>query len=94
MRKQRGFVQILLIAGIAVAFAVIGYVFYRQGLVNKIASIPVPGAYQAQYTQGQASAPQVQSGSDLNKASASLDSADTTRIDTELNALNQASSGF
>lgn len=94
MKSQKGFVQVLLIIGIAAAIAVIGYVFYRQSLIGKVASVPVPSAYQAQYMQGQAGVGQIQNGRDLSKASASLESADTAQMDAQLNALNQASSGF
>lgn len=93
---SQGFVQILLVVGIVAALAVIGFVLYRQRMAvsNQTALTAPSAATGAQYSQGSAGAPQIQNASDLNKASASLDSTDTTQIDTQLNALNSASSGF
>lgn len=99
MQYQKGFIQIVLIAGIVVALAVIGYIFYSQKANSLTTSnlynpSSMPAQYQGQYQQsGQAVAP-IQNGSDLNSASASLDSTDTSQIDAQLNALNSASAGF
>lgn len=81
--RSQGFVQILLIVGIVAALGVIGYVLFSKKI-----SIQTPN-----FNLG-SSVPPIQNASDLNKASASLDSASTAQMDTELNALNQASSGF
>lgn len=97
--NQKGVIQIVLIIGIVAALAVIGYALYLKskpslsttGVYNPSA---VPSAYQTQYQQsGQAVAP-INNASDLNSAAASLDSTDTTQMNTQLNALNSASSGF
>lgn len=80
MKYQKGIIQIILIIGIVAALAVIGYVLYSQ----RLNSLP------AQY---QAVAP-IQNSKDLSGATTSLDASDVTQIDTELNALNSASSGF
>ena len=98
-KNQKGVIQIILIIGIVAALAVIGYALYLKnkptlsttGIYNPSA---VPSAYQNQYTQsGQAVAP-IQNSSDLNSAAASLNSTDTTQLDTQLKALDSASSGF
>lgn len=98
-KYQKGIVQILLVIGIVVVLGVIGYVLYSQ----KMNSLPktsfynpaaVPTQYQTTYQQsGQAVAP-IKNGSDLSSANTSLNSTDMTQLDTQLNALNTASSGF
>ncbi len=93
MRNEKGFVQILLILGIAVVVGIIGYMILTNGKSSQVAA-PVPSPYQAQYNQGAASANQIQNANDLNTASQGLDSADTAQIDTQLKALDSASAGF
>lgn len=100
MKYQKGLVQYLLIIGIVAALGIIGYVLYSQRLSSPLTRSnlynpqAVPTQYQIQYQQsGQAVAP-IKNTTDLNSASGSLDSTDVTQIDTQLNALNSASSGF
>lgn len=99
MKYQKGVIQILLIIGIVAALGVIGYVLYTQRM-NTLPQTSfynpkeVPTQYQTTYQQsGEAVAP-INSGSDLNSTTTSLDSTDMTQIDAELNALDTASSGF
>lgn len=99
MKYQKGIIQIVLIIGIVAALAVIGYVLYSQklnSLTNSNLYNPgsMPAQYQGEYkASGQAVAP-IKDGSDLNSASASLNSTDITQLDAQLNALNSVSSGF
>lgn len=100
MKNQKGFAMVLLIVFVVVAaLAVVGLVLYRQKLnsltqnenVNQSA---VPAQYQAQYQQSGQSVAPIQDANDLNSASASLDSTDTTQLDTQLNQLNSNASSF
>ncbi len=89
MKNQKGFIQILLIGGVIVVLAALGYIFYSQKM-----GVKVPN-YSLQQTQpSEAQIAPVQNSSDLDKISASLDAQDTTQIDSQLNQLNSASSGF
>ena len=93
--RSQGFVQILLIGGVILALAVLGYVFYFRKLGAKVSGLPSPNTgYSLQQTQPSAQIAPVQNANDLNKVSASLDAQDTTQIDSQLNQLNSASSGF
>lgn len=96
MKNQKGFIQILLIGGVIIALAVAGYWFYSQKL-NLRTGVNSLGGNPFLQTQNQPSVDQVapvQNANDLNKVSASLDSQDTAQIDSQLNQLNSASSGF
>lgn len=93
MNNEKGFIQVLLILGIAVVVGIIGYIILTNGRSSQVAA-PVPSPYQAQYNQGAASANQIQSSNDLNTASQNLDSANTAQIDAQLKALDSASAGF
>lgn len=93
--NQKGIIQLLLIIGIVIALGVIGYaIFAKNQSKTSISNIPVPTAYQTQYQQSVDSVAPIQNSSDLGKAAANLDATSTTEIDTSLNALNSASSGF
>lgn len=93
--NQKGIVQLLLVIGIVVALGVIGYAIYANNQTKtSLSKTKVPKAYQAQYQQSADSVAPIQNSSDLGKAAASLDTTSTTEIDTHLNALNSASSGF
>jgi flagellar basal body-associated protein FliL len=96
MKKQKGFIQIILIVLVALILAGVGAVYY---FANKpSALIPentsIASEYQADYLQGAQGATSIKRGADLNKASSELDSADLTQIDKDLNALSADSSSF
>lgn len=96
MKNQKGFIQILLIGAVVVALAVAGYWFYSQKFGSRTGMGSLGSNYLLQ-TQNQPASDQVapvQNAGDLNKVSASLDAQDTTQIDSQLNQLNSASSGF
>lgn len=92
---RQGIIQALLVIGILAVLTFIGYILYAQKIQKQQAAVSaIPSPYQVQYQQaGQAVAP-IKDTTDLNSASTSLDSADITQLDTHLNALNSASSGF
>lgn len=84
----------ILVVGIVALLTFIGYMLYTQSLVKQAAVSAIPSPYQAQYQQaGQAVVP-VNDAAGLSSASTTLDSTDTAQLDTQLNALNSASSGF
>lgn len=99
MKNQKGFMAVLLILVVVAILAVAGFALYTQkkssltqgGSYNPAA---VPTQYQGQYQQsGQAVTP-IKNANDLNSASTSLDSTDTTQLDTQLNQLNTSGSSF
>lgn len=98
--NNKGFVQVALVAGIVIALGVIGYILYFQktnsSLMNSNLYNPqaVPSAFQDQYQASGQEVTAIKNANDLDSASASLDATGTTEIDTQLNALNSASSGF
>lgn len=85
----------ILVIGIVAILTFIGYLLYTQRMSNqKLGISAVPSPYQTQYQEaGKAVAP-IDDTSSLNSAAASLDTADINQLDTHLNALNSASSGF
>ncbi len=92
--NEKGLIQVLIAVGIVALVAFIGYMVYVQNLNKQAAVSAVPSPYQAQYQQAGQTVGSIQNSADLNTASASLDSTNTTQLDTNLNALNSASSGF
>lgn len=99
MKNQKGSMLIFLAVGIVIALGVIGYVLYGSKLglgpkSNLYNPNSVPTQYQGSYNNSGQSVGTINSASDLDKASASLDAVDTAQMDTELKALNSASSGF
>lgn len=93
--NQKGIIQLLLVIGIVVALGVIGYAIFAKNQTKiSLSKISVPTAYQMQYQQSANSVAPIQNSADLGKAANSLDAASTAEIDTHLNALNSASSGF
>ncbi len=82
MKSQKGFIQVLLILGIVAALAVAGFVLYTQKK-NILTAVPA-----------QTTVAPIQNANDLNSAAASLDSTDTTQLDTQLNQLNSSASTF
>lgn len=99
MKNEQGLIQILLVIGIVAALGVIGYTIYSQK-VNSLSQTGVynpqtlPTSYKATSQEsGQVIAP-VNNNEDLNSVSANLDTTDITQIDSELGALDSASSGF
>lgn len=99
MKNQKGFMTVLIIIVVVVALAVVGFALYTQkqssltqgGSYNPEA---VPTQYQNQYKQSGQAVAQVKNANDLNSASTSLDSTDTTQLDTQLNQLNSSISSF
>lgn len=81
-----------LIVGIVALLGFIGYMLYLQKQKPQVSA--VPAAYQTDYQKAAATIAPIEKSSDLSTASTSLDSEDTTKIDTELKALNSASAGF
>jgi len=96
MKNQKGFLQLIIILVVAAALVVMGYAVLNKNKLNKtpVAQATVPPQYQAQYNEGRQEAPSVKTKSDLDVAAKSLDDTDTTEINTMLNQLNSASSGF
>lgn len=96
MKNQKGFIQVLLIGGVIVVLALLGYVFYSQKLGAKISGLPnLNSGYSSQNVQpSEVQTAPVQNVNDLNKVSASLDAEDTNQIDSKLNQFDSASSGF
>jgi len=94
MQKQKGFIQILLLALILlVVFGVGGYYYVTN---REKTSVPVNtnivSEYQTDYQKAANDAPTIVSASDLNTVSADLDATDLDQIDTELKNLAADSS--
>lgn len=94
MQKQKGFIQILLLALVLlVIFGVGGYYFVTS---REKASVPVNTnivpEYQTDYQKAANNAPVIVSASDLNTVSADLDATDLDQIDTELKSLSAEAS--
>lgn len=90
--NQRGIVQIILVVGVLALLAFAGYYFYVQKQKSEVSE--VPSAYQAQYEEAGRGVEAVEGSGDLDALLKDLDKESAAGIDTELDALDAASSGF
>jgi hypothetical protein len=95
IKNQKGIIQVLLVVGIVAIVILIGYMIYLRNIGKQALSVlPSTSGTPTQNLTVQPTPIPLQNSSDLNTASASLDSTDTSRIDTQLNQLNSATTGF
>ena len=98
MKKQKGFIQIVLLAVAALIVVGAGAYYYFTVKKNVGSEMPVntgiASEYQADYQAGAQNAPSIKSSADLDKAAADLDGADLNQIDKELDLLRADSSSF
>ena len=98
MKKQKGFIQIVLLAVVVLIVVGAGAYYYFTSRKNIGSEMPVntgiASEYQADYQQGATNAPAIKGGADLDKAISDLDSADLNQIDKELNSLSADSLSF
>jgi len=98
MKKQKGFIQIILLAVIVLVVVGAGAYYLFTSKKNVGNEMPVntgiSAEFQGDYQMGATNAPSIKGGADLDKAMADLDNADLNQIDKELNALSADSSSF
>lgn len=83
MKNQKGIIQIVLTVAVVAVLTFVGYLLYVQRQKTEVAEGP-----NVEMTAN------IKDTSDLSGAADSLDSFNTTELDTHLNALDSASKGF
>ena len=98
MKKQKGFVPIILLAIVVLIVVGAGAYYYFTSRKNVGSEMPtntgIAAEYQVDYQAGATNAPTIKGGADLDKAMADLDNTDLNQIDKDLNALSADSSSF
>ena len=94
--NQKGIVQIVLVVGILLAIGVIGFVMYnQQQLKNESArTTSVPEAYKVDYQQSSNEVTAINSSEDLTSTTNTLETSNTTEIETELKSLDSDLAAF
>lgn len=94
--NQKGVIQIVLVVGILIAIGVIGFVMYNQKQLKDLSSkvTNVPDAYKSDYQQSSDEVTLINDSEDLTIVDTTLETSNTTEIETELKSLDSDLAAF